>query len=217
MEFLPPSTNFLLLRLYMVSSEFFYTTAIVMSKIMRGVQAAFSERNYLFLENYSTPFPEESVNAYASSSAAVEFFYCADKHQFSKGVGNNKRLPILSLEILRDGVVLFDLTDFIEKVSVISTAAFPSVSQIVQAWMIDSHVILDRGCDFVARIISNSGTSYEFDVRDDLDLGDAILIADNETEQEAGAEDGVTAEDKAAAEEKTAAEDEAAAEPLKIE
>jgi len=219
MDFLPPSTNFLLLRLYMVSSDLFHAAATAAVKLVRGIQAAFSERTYLFLEGYSTPFPEQAVNAYASSSAAVEFFYNADKHEFSTGAGTKKSLPILSLEIARDGVVLFDLTDFIEKVTVVSAESFPSVSHLTQAWMIDSHVILDRACDFVARIISNSGTSYEFDVRDDLDLAGAMMEAD---ELDAAKEEKPLVEEEKLeplVEKKPELEQEpaAAVEPLKIE
>ena len=161
---------------------------------------------------------------YENSSAAVEFFYNADKHEFSTGAGAKKNLPILSLEIVRDGVVLFDLTDFIEKVTVISTEVFPSMSHLVQAWMIDSHVILDRGCDFVARIISNSGVSYEADVRDDMDLAASMMEADETTnaeEEQPLAEAAAPPEQEAAAppEQEAAAplEQEAAAEALKIE
>jgi hypothetical protein len=177
MEFLPDKillVKIALLRFYLVSGEYIEAATKVIAKIVRGVESAFKEKKYLFLEGYSTPFPEQAVNVYASASAAVDFRYNADTKQFSSGIGPKQCLPILSLEIVRDEVV-FDLTDFIEGVSVISDNGFPSVSQLIQAWMIDSRVILTRECKFIARIVSNEGTTVELDVCDDSDIEDAIV------------------------------------------
>ena len=173
MDFRP--VNLLLLRLYIASGDLFYTTATVLGKIFRAVESAFKDRNYIFLEGYSTAFQEQAVNVHASSGAIVDFYYNADKKQFVTGTGSKKTLPILSLEILRDGIVTFDLTDFIEGITVYSDNGFPSVSQIVNAWMIDSHVILTRECDFVVRVISCDGLSHDFSIYNDLDIGEAIL------------------------------------------
>jgi hypothetical protein len=173
MDFLP--VNMLLLRLYIASGDLFYTTATVLGKIFNAVESAFKDRTYIFLEGYSTPFQENAVNVHASSSAIVDFYYNADKKQFVTGTGSKKTLPILSLDILRDGIVTFDLTDFIEGITVYSDNGFPSVSQIVNAWMIDSHVILTRECDFVVRVISCDGLSHDFSIYNDLDIGEAIL------------------------------------------
>ena len=179
MDFLPTSILFPLLRALLVSGEYFQAVTTAISKVAQGIQSAFHERVYIFLEGYSAPFPEHAVNLFASSSAALDFYYNADKKQFSTGAGTSRRLPALSLEIVRDGVVAFDLTDFIEKVTVVTEEEFPSVSQIVHAWMIDSHVILSRTCEFVARIVSEDGSTHECSVRNELDMAEAM----SETEE----------------------------------
>lgn len=175
----PPAT-LLLLRLYVASTDIFCTIATVFSKVVAGIESAFKERNYLFLENYSVPFPEDTVNVYASSGAAVDFRYNADKKQFSSGAGPRRNLPILSLEILRDDAVVFDLTDFIEGVTVYSDNGFPSICQIVQAWMIDSHVILTRECDFLARVVADDGSTHVFNVQDDGDIGESVKVQEDD-------------------------------------
>ena len=173
-----PPVTLLLLRLYVASTDVFCTLATVFSKVVAGIESAFKERHYIFLENYSVPFREDAVNVYASSGAAVDFRYNADKKEFSSGTGPRRNLPILSLEILRDDAVVFDLTDFIEGVTVYSDNGFPSICQIVQAWMIDSHVILTRECDFMARVVADDGSTHVFNVQDDGDIGESVAVPD---------------------------------------
>lgn len=208
MDFFPTSTNLLLLRLYLVSGEFIHATTNIIVKAVNAITNAFEDRRYYFLEGYSTPFAEQAVNVYASTSAEVRLYYNADKRQFSKGSGKVNALPILSLEITRDNVVCHDLTDFIEKMTIISDGVFPSVSQIIHAWMIDSHIIVSRACDFQVRVVSEEGDTYTVNILNDEDISQVV-------KGEADAEEVEADELEALAEIESVAE--AAAEPPKIE
>jgi len=158
-------------------------TLDVSSKAIGGAINAFEPRIYYFLYGYETPFKSTAVNIHASTSAPVEYKYNADIKQFNdlSEYTLTRYLPLLSLDIVRDDSVVYDLTDFIESMTVTSDVSdfrFPSVAQIVAAWAIGSQVVFDKNIDFKARCMSDMGERYEFNVSDTVDIYKAIEEAD---------------------------------------
>jgi hypothetical protein len=183
MEFLPSTTTMVvwLLRIYTTLNDAFTTTSLVSVKLVNALLNAFNKREYYFLTGYVTPYPRTNVNAHASSSAAVEWIYTIDDNSFkSYRAGEfpvGARLPILSLEIVRDERVAHDLTDFIESIVVIretNSTAFPTISQIVQAWVLHSQIVFDTRIEFYVKLVTESGDTVILDIDDDRDLREAV-------------------------------------------
>jgi hypothetical protein len=191
MEFLPSTTTMVvwLLRIYTTLSEVIVSTKDVSVKILTGVLTAFDKHEYYFMQGYVVPYLRTSVNEYASSSAKVEWIYTVEDKQFTaygqQGLPVGASLPILSLEIVRDDSVAYDLTDFVETMVVIrsddAAPSFPSISQIVQAWVLHSKIVFDVRIEFAARVITTNGDTVVLELDDGRDLGRVV-------EEEAAAE-----------------------------
>lgn len=169
-------------------SEVIVATKDVSVKILNGVLNAFDKHEYYFMQGYVVPYPRTSVNEYASSSAKVEWIYTVEDNQFTihglQDLPVGASLPILSLEIVRDDSVAHDLTDFVETMVVIRSTDvpfFPSISQIVQAWVLHSKIVFDVRIEFAARLITTNGDTVVLELDDGRDLG---LVID-EFEKEA--------------------------------
>ena len=173
------SWTLFILRLTSAMESVARVSLSVLGKVAHGILNAFEQRNYYFLHGYSVPFHKKNVNIYASSSAQVEFAYNADIKQFSSSFGKPKNLPILSLEIVRDNHVLYDLTEFIESMTIVSDNEYPNISQIIQAWSLDSQIVLDRTCDFIARVVSCNGQTHDIKVTDTTDIDDVLFALEN--------------------------------------
>ena len=186
MSFLASMTP-LLLRTYSFLSDTFEVTVNTVLKVSTAVYASFQPREYYFLKGYTTPYRKEDVNIHASASAAVEFLYNADTRIFSDMTphATSRYLPILSIDLIRDAAVYYDLTDFVERMVVVSNIKefkYPSISQIMSAWAIDSKVLFDPSIDFFARVVSEDGETYEFVLNDTNDILEGIKAADAEAE-----------------------------------
>ena len=173
MDFLPVSANITLLRLYSLALDALSVSYKVTKKIACAVRSAFKNRTYYFMVGYTTPLPFNSVDVFMPSGAEVDFVYDADKKEFSMQHAPPRYLPILSFEVLRDGAVIYDLTDFISDIKVVS-CAYPSVSQVLNAWAIDSRVVLSKKYELIARLISVNGTTFEVSVNDTNDISVAM-------------------------------------------
>jgi hypothetical protein len=173
MDFLPVSANIALLRLYSLAIDTLSVSYKVTTKLVCALRSAFKARTYYFMVGYTTPLPANNVDVFAPSSAEVDFIYDADKKEFSMQHAPARYLPILSFEIVRDGKVIYDLTDFISDIKIVSSA-FPSVSQVLNAWAIDSHVVLSKKYELVARLISANGNTFEVSVNDTKDMSVAM-------------------------------------------
>jgi hypothetical protein len=183
--------------------------------VSTAVYASFQPREYYFLKGYTTPYRKEDLNIHSSASATVEFLYNADTRVFSDMTPHaiSRYLPILSIDLIRDSAVYYDLTDFVERMVVVSNLKefkYPSISQIMSAWAIDSKILFDPSIDFFARVVSEDGETYEFVLNDTNDILEGIKAADAEAAAEAVAE-AVT---KAVAEFKLANVVEATAGPI---
>lgn len=162
-------------------------------KLYMGIRDAFTEKLYYLLENVTIPLPVKSINISASSSAVPDWYYSLDKKQFIQwkfstpisvllSYYNAYYLPILSMEILEEDSVIYDLTDFIGDIKVHTSGAvvFPSIAHILGAWSLSSGIILDATREFNVRIIDIDGNTVLFPT-DSYEYFEAL---DNELESE---------------------------------
>ena len=173
-------------------SEVIVATKDVSVKILNGVLNAFDKHEYYFMQGYVVPYLRSSINEYASCSAKVEWIYTVEDNQFTiyglQGLPVGASLPILSLELVRDDRVAYDLTDFVETMVVIRSTDvpfFPSISQIVQAWVLHSKIVFDTRIEFAARLITTNGDTVVLELDDGRDLG--LVIEESEAEVAVGA------------------------------
>jgi len=130
---------------------------------------------YIFFEDYSCPFLASSVKINSIYSAKPRFVYNSDTLLFfpyvilnlQDPVKKGTRLPILSLEIIDStSLVIFDLTDYIEKIRYVDVSC-PTISEIIITWTISSGIVLDRNI-FKARYIDKDGESNLIEI-DNMD------------------------------------------------
>lgn len=164
---------FWLLGVYNTLEKVWVSTSDFYNKLYIGVQYAFIEKVYYIFEFLPTPVLISSVNISAESSAVPEWYYLPDSNTFLEWEQGTPlsvlkqseplELPILSMEILEDDIVIFDLTNFIEtmKVHTVQSEFFPSVAHILAAWSISSAVILDATREFKVRMITTKADTKE--------------------------------------------------------
>jgi hypothetical protein len=76
---------------------------------------------------------------------------------------NSLQLPVLSMEIIEDDAVVYDLTEFIDnlKIHTLGDEFFPSVAHILGAWSISSGIVLDTTRGFIVRMIDTQANTIE--------------------------------------------------------
>jgi len=159
---------------------FNYITAVVeyTKRMYAKFLNAFSPENYLFFDINDTVYPEHLVNLSANLSATPVWTYSKDTTTFrlygEKGRLVPLTLPYLSLEIVLDGEVLYDITEYIENLKVYTTdtsdGPFPSLVSVLSAWSLHSGVILDNNKAIVYRIITDSGDTLEVRQYEECDV-----------------------------------------------
>ena len=132
---------------------------------------------YLFFDatNPCNVYSLEKAVTYASAFAKPQWVWEPRDRNFFEWSGSKEMalehtevrrpLPLLSLEVLDKDtqVVQYDLTDFIEGISVYTQSrakAFPSMSQIIGAWSLGSGIVLDPH-RFVVRYITKYAVTAE--------------------------------------------------------
>ena len=144
---------------------------------------AFSPAYYIFFEGYYTPYVYSRTNPWASGSATASMLYNYDTNVFfpytvyNSMFDNNlmamaKPIPILSLDIIdAEEKVRYDLTDFIETMRYIQydDSGLPTLAQIVGAWTLSSHIVLDS-TRFSIRYINQYGDTLITGLDDMTDI-----------------------------------------------
>lgn len=149
---------------------FNYITAVVeyTKQLYEKCVKAFSPENYLFFDTNTAVYPEHLVDTSANLSATPQWTYSKDTTVFRLW-GEEKLVPVtlpyLSLEVLFDDEVQYDVTDYIEKLKVYtadsSDGPFPSLMTVLAAWSLHSGVVLDNNRAIIYRIITDSGETVE--------------------------------------------------------
>ena len=155
----------LLLKVYNTLDNYLISLYKYGTLLYRNINEAFSIKSYFLFEGISAPFHTSHVNIGASSSAVPSWYYLPEDKTFvewsletpitdtlqTKG----RSLPILSMEIIENDRVVYDLTDFIGDIKVynIEEAFCPSIAHILGAWFLSSSIVLDHMRDFKVSMI----------------------------------------------------------------
>jgi hypothetical protein len=149
-------------------------------------------KEYLFFYEYNVPCLRSTVNVEASGSAKVEWIYDADKRVFYQYDYANKyrehpsRLPVLSIEVIENNKVLYDLTDFLDTLRFVSCGdSAPSIEQLIGAWSLSSGIILDTTRNFELRFLCTEANMHVTHLRNTSSVHDIIRKAKGENEEEA--------------------------------
>lgn len=153
---------------------FNYIAAVVdyVNRQSAKVMAALKPEYFVFFDQIDMPYPEHLVNVSANLSAQPAWRYSKDMHTFfewgldaTSVVGSPESLPYLSMEIVANGKVQYDLSEFVSKVKICcedsSAVSYPCFSSIIGAWMLDSGVVLDPKKTVVVRIIDDAADMHE--------------------------------------------------------
>lgn len=149
------------------------------SKVWVALEESLTGKEYIFFELNPAPYAELAVNEKASGSARAEWLYDADQKvftQYGADSGNNKPLPILSLEILYKEKVFYDLTDFAEMIRVRTAAGdlAPCIPHILGAWSLSSGIVLDATRGFEVRLVDMEANTFEVSPFDYSELNDLL-------------------------------------------
>jgi hypothetical protein len=144
------SYAFYLLGYYNRFSSFCTNAKRTIRKIYDAVCVAVSPSYYIFFNGVEHPCTNIDLHAPGSAqplwlySPEINTFYEWPMHETDAVVF--KQLPILSLEILDGEDILHDLSDFVASIQVHVRGEdefYPSLSHIVNAWSLNSKIILD--------------------------------------------------------------------------
>jgi hypothetical protein len=152
-----------ILRTHSFLSKAYDVVGSFLGKVYR-IFSEDSEPTYILFENIMHPYNASRVTLTFAASAIPDWYYKPDENvlvQWSFPTQINTRTPpfpllrstILSMEILENDRVVFDLTDFLEKTKIYATR-MPSVEHIVGAWYASVGIVLDTTSPYVVRHIT---------------------------------------------------------------
>ena len=176
---------------------FNYITAVVeYTKLLYAkCVKALSPENYLFFDVNAAVYPEHLVDTSANLSATPQWTYSKDAAVFRLWGEENlvpTSLPYLSLEVLLDDELQYDLTDYIGKLKVYTTGSsdgpFPSLMSVLAAWTLHSGVVLDSNKAIIYRIITDAGETVEVRQYEESEVTEDAEL-ETETMEEAGEEE----------------------------
>jgi len=162
----------------------------IYKKLSMALKSIYTPESYIFFDGIAHPFLEKSVNVTSLKSAVPSWRYIADQYQFFEwgvdGPTNVKdsvasySLPILSMEILDDNEVIYDLTEYIENIRVYKSTSevhSPCIEHILGAWTLYSKRVLNPNRGFYLRYINTEAetillslyvTQEEIELKEDI-------------------------------------------------
>jgi hypothetical protein len=182
--------TFWLLSTYNYAANTLGATKKFATKLLNALYTLFNPETYIFFDRVSHAYPALKVNPYASTSAIPMWTYNSDTHEFfewpmvaSSQAGD--QLPLLSMEIVEDGNIAYDLTDFIETIRVYNACGevcAPYICHIIGAWTLSSGIVLDPYKNFTVHLITNDGDSQRVNLND-------MIVSYTEQEEDEQEED----------------------------
>ena len=174
------STLLLLLRLYSSFDDYVSKGINLSYTVYKNLVEAFSQKTYVFFDCITSPYNLSHVNISASSSAVPHWYYLPDQNTFVgwkldttiESIMNSENkgvpLPVLSMEVVENDRVVYDLTDFSQSIKVYPRieGVFPSPAHILGAWSFSSGIVLDRNRDFILRILDTNAEEKEAEIYD---------------------------------------------------
>jgi len=154
----------------------FLRTYSVISRVCNAVGSFFhkvyricledSQPTYILFENIMHPYNASCVTLTLAASAIPDWYYKPDENilvQWTFPARINTKAPpfprlrstILSMEILENDRVVFDLTDFLGKMEIYGER-MPCVQHIIGAWYASSSIVLDTTSPYVVRHITET-------------------------------------------------------------
>lgn len=154
----------------------FLRTYSVISRVCNAVGTFFrkayricledSQPTYILFENIMHPYNISCVTLGLAASAIPDWYYKPDENilvQWTFPARINTKSPpfprlrstILSMEILENDRVVFDLTDFLGKMEIYGER-MPCVQHIIGAWYASSSIVLDTTSPYVVRHITET-------------------------------------------------------------
>ena len=208
------STILFLARTYIFIKNTYDTVYENLHVLYNKLQKALSKKQYVFFQYITSPYNILDVIIAASSCAPPLWYYIPENKAFiscnlvasvEDTLNSAKRgspLPILSMEVVENDQVVFDLTDFLSSITVYPSThnKCPPVAHILSAWTLSSKIVLDRERSFVVRLMDVNAKEYETDVCecDDIFLEPMTEVEDVTTHAEPTQVDSSEQEDDVA-------------------
>jgi len=144
--------------------NFVENTILFSRKVYKAIRSVYMPTNYIFFANVNTPYLENKVNIHSPRSALPLWQYSPDTRKFTAWDTHTSLfshvLPVLSIEILENDKVMYDLTDFIETIRVYNTQSSPSLGHILHAWILSSELVLDPNRNFMIRYVTDDADTF---------------------------------------------------------
>jgi len=178
-------------------------------KVFCAVQDAFTPKTYILFSGRPTAYLENTISVDASTSAKPQWLYTPENGRFveyadgcstqflEKISPSVHTLPVLSMEIVEDSNVVYDLTDFAETIRVYnatSDRSSPSVAHIMSAWSTSSGIVLSPTRPFKVRLVDTAANTIETEI-DEMDTLDAVVATATEDDAKTEPEATTEAED----------------------
>jgi hypothetical protein len=172
------STLLFILRTYALVKNTYDTVYENVHVLYNKLRQALTKKQYVFFQYITSPYNILDVNIAAPSCAPPLWYYIPENKAFIScnlvgsvedtlnSVKRGSPLPILSMEVVENDQVVFDLTDFLSSITVYPSThnKCPSVAHILSAWTLSSQIVLDRERSFVVRLMDVNAKEYETDV-----------------------------------------------------
>jgi hypothetical protein len=167
-------------------------------KVFCALQDAFTPKTYILFSGRPNAYLENAISVDASTSAKPQWLYTPENGRFveyadgcstqflEKISPSVHTLPVLSMEIVEDSKVVYDLTDFAETIRVYnatSDTSSPSVAHIMSAWSASSGIVLTPTRPFKLRLVDTAANTVETAI-DEMDTLDAVVQAVTEAATE---------------------------------
>jgi hypothetical protein len=168
--------SWMLPLLSFVKSVLYWTdlTSRFTCKLFQAASTAFYPETFVMFGDSPTVYNPSKLSIGASGSPPISWGYTLDTFTFSEWCGSyyntfvgpiahSHPLPALSIEIVENDRVIYDLTDWAEKVRVLTESEgrrTPSVAQILAAWTLSSGIVLDAP-RFTVRLMNEQADTVE--------------------------------------------------------
>ena len=138
--------------------------------ISKGIYRAIQPDTYIFFSGEAHPYRLSDVCMQGPGVAPIAWNYNARSHTFISGLLFDNaqeyvthHLPFLACEIKYNDLVLYDISDFVEKIRWAGAPSqeHPSPRLILAAWTLESGVVLQHSDSLKLSAINDSGDIVE--------------------------------------------------------
>jgi len=186
---LPPAYVMWILSTYNTITYIVDRLCFTTKKAYCALQDAFTPKTYILFSGHPTAYLESAVSVDASTSAKPLWYYTPENGHFVEYTDGSSAqvlektspsihtLPVLSMEIVENSNVVYDLTDFAEAARVYnatSAVSSPSIAHIMSAWSASSGIVLSSTRPFKLRLVDTAANTVETEI-DSADVLDNVI------------------------------------------